>query len=212
MPDRFPGYDVMRKRDTPSFNDVTRRVLDARLAVPNEPRHFSPEEFAVVAAVAARLVPQDGGRPAVPVAALVDHKLTTGRSDGYRATGMPREAEAWRRGLRALDAEAREAHGAGFAALPPDQQDALLRRMEADELTHEAWGGMPPKTFFKQRLGHDIVMAYYSHPESWNQIGWGGPASPRGYVRMGYDDRDPWEAAEAKPGEEDRARRENRRV
>lgn len=204
MPDRFPGYDVMRKRDTPSFNDVTRRVLDARLAVPNQPRHFSPEEFAAVAAVAARLVPQQPGRPAVPVAALVDHKLATGRSDGFRGAGMPREDEAWRRSLRALDAEAKQAYGAGFAALPPDQQDALLRRMEAGE--------MPPKTFFKQRLGHDIVMAYYSHPGSWNQIGWGGPASPRGYVRVGYDERDPWEAAEAKPGEEDRARRENRRV
>ena len=212
MPDRFPGYDVMRKRDTPSFNEATRRALDARLAIPNQPRHFSPEEFAVVAAVAARLVPQDGGRPAVPVAALVDHKLHTGRSDGFRGAGMPREAEAWRRGLQALDAEARDAHGAGFAALPPDQQDALLRRMESGELTHDAWGGMPCKTFFKQRMGHDIVLAYYSHPESWNQIGWGGPASPRGYVRMGYDERDPWEAAEAYPGEEQRARRENRRV
>ena len=212
MPDRFPGYDVMRKRDTPSFNEATRRALDARLAVPDQPRHFSPEEFAVVAAVAARGVPPPPGPPAGAVAALVDHKLVTGRSDGFRGTGMPREAEAWRRGLQALDTEAREAHGAGFAALPPDQQDALLRRMEVGELTHEAWGGMPCKTFFKQRLGHDIVMAYYSHPESWNQIGWGGPASPRGYVRMGYDERDPWEAAEAKPGEEDRARRENRHV
>lgn len=202
----------MRKRDPPSFNDVTCRALDARLALPNQPRHFSPEEFAAVAAVAARLVPQQPGRPAVPVAALVDHKLATGRSDGFRRAGMPREDEAWRRGLQALDAEAQEAHGAGFAALLPDQQDALLRRMEAGELTHEARDGMPPKTFFKQRLGHDIVMAYYSHPESWNQIGWGSPASSRGYVRMGYDDRDPWDAAEAKPGEEDRARRENRRV
>ncbi len=211
MHERFPGYDVMSKRDTPSFNEATRRVLDARLAIPDQPRHFSPEEFAVVAAVAARLVPQGGG-PAVPVAALVDHKLATGRSDGFRGAGMPRDGEAWRRSLLALEAEAQQAHGAGFAALLPDQQDALLRRMEAGELTHEAWGGMPARTFFKQRLGHDIVLAYYSHPESWNQIGFGGPASPRGYVRMGYDERDPWEVAEAQPGGEERARRENRRV
>ena len=46
---------------------------------------------------------------------------------------------------------------------------------------------MPPKTFFPQRMAHDIVMAYYSHPTSWNEIGWGGPASPRGYVRMDFD-------------------------
>ena len=54
--------------------------------------------------------------------------------------------------------------------------------------------------------------AYYAHPTAWNEIGFGGPASPRGYVRMGFDRRDPWEAAEAKPGDEAAARRENRRV
>ena len=42
--------------------------------------------------------------------------------------------------------------------------------------------------------------------------GFGGPANPRGYVRMYYDRRDPWEAAEAKPGDEDKARKENQRA
>ena len=37
-------------------------------------------------------------------------------------------------------------------------------------------------------------------PTAWSEIGWGGPASPRGYVRMDFDERDPWEAAEAKDG------------
>jgi hypothetical protein len=69
--------------------------------------------------------------------------------------------------------------------------------MKDGGLKHSAWDGMSPAHFFKQRLLHDIVMAYWSHPIAWNEIGWGGPASPRGYVRMGYDERDPWEAAEA---------------
>ena len=43
-------------------------------------------------------------------------------------------------------------------------------------------------------------------------MGFGGPASPRGYVRMELDRRDPWEAAEAKPGGESRALRENKHV
>jgi hypothetical protein len=75
-----------------------------------------------------------------------------------------------------------------------------------------AWGDMPAAVFFKERLAHDILGAYYSHPTSWNEIGFGGPASPRGYVRMGADRRDPWEAAEAEPGDEDAAREENGRV
>ena len=46
-------------------------------------------------------------------------------------------------------------------------------------------------------------------PTAWNEIGFGGPASPRGYVRMDFDRRDPWEAAEAKPGAEAEARKAN---
>jgi hypothetical protein len=45
----------------------------------------------------------------------------------------------------------------------------------------------------------DITHAYYAHPTAWNEIGFGGPASPRGYARMGLDRRDPWEAPRAQP-------------
>jgi hypothetical protein len=37
---------------------------------------------------------------------------------------------------------------------------------------------------------------YYSHPAAWSEVGFGGPASPRGYVRIGFNTRDPWEAKE----------------
>jgi hypothetical protein len=56
------------------------------------------------------------------------------------------------------------------------------------------------------------VLAYYSHPTAWSEIGFGGPASPRGYVRMGFNRRDPWEAAEARDDDEAAAPRENKRV
>jgi hypothetical protein len=66
--------------------------------------------------------------------------------------------------------------------------------------------------FFAKRLLPDIVMSYYAHPTAWNEIGFGGPASPRGYVRMGFGRCDPWEAAEDKPGYEAEVARENSRV
>jgi len=30
-----------------------------------------------------------------------------------------------------------------------------------------------------------ILAAFYSHPWAWNEIGYGGPAYPQGYMRMG---------------------------
>jgi hypothetical protein len=68
------------------------------------------------------------------------------------------------------------------------------------------------KLFFEHRVIPDITHAYYAHPVAWNEIGFGGPASPRGYVRMGLDRRDPWEAVEATSGESANARRKNLRV
>jgi hypothetical protein len=115
-------------------------------------------------------------------------------------------------GLKALDAEARVRFGARFHELGAWAQDTLLKLAEAGELTDAAWDGMPSKLFFHQRVLADVVKAYYAHPTAWNEIGWGGPASPRGYVRMDFDRRDPWEAAEAKPGHEDEAFEENLRV
>jgi hypothetical protein len=41
MTDRYPGYDVLAKRWTESWNETTRQVIDQRLAVPREPRFFS---------------------------------------------------------------------------------------------------------------------------------------------------------------------------
>ncbi|MGO9996749.1 MAG: gluconate 2-dehydrogenase subunit 3 family protein [Acetobacteraceae bacterium] len=212
MAERYPGYDVLAKRTTPSWNAQTRRVVDQRLAVPREPRFFTADEFRTLDAIAARITPQPAHRPPIPVAALIDDKLMRGRHDGYRAAEMPREPEAWQRGLRAIAAEAEALHGAAFHALDGARQDAVLQRVEAGEAHHQAWRGIPPATFFKQRLLPDIVHAYWSHPTAWSEIGWGGPASPRGYVRMGYDRRDPWEAVEAHDGDGARARRDNRHV
>lgn len=143
---------------------------------------------------------------------MVDEKLYRQRNDGYRRAGMPRDGEAWRRGLKALDGEVKQAFDALFRDLSAEDQDALLVRMERGQLKGPAWGDMSSNTFFKMRLARDIVLAYYAHPTAWSEIGWGGPASPRGYVRMDFNERDPWEAAEFKGGDIELARKKNRRV
>jgi hypothetical protein len=209
---RFPGYDVLSKRWSPSWNEKTREVVTSRLAIGGDPKFFTEEEFQTVVAIAARIVPQPADRQPIPVAALVDDKLHLNKQDGYRLANIPREQEAWRRGLKALDEEARQAFGSGFRELRSQDQDELITRMQGGDLKAAAWGGMDPKNFFKLRMARDIVFAYYAHPTAWSEIGWGGPASPRGYVRMDFNKRDPWEAAEVKGGDVEAALRKNRRV
>jgi hypothetical protein len=38
--------------------------------------------------------------------------------------------------------------------------------------------------------------AFYSHPHAWQEIGFGGPAYPRGYKALGLNGREGWEVPE----------------
>ena len=212
MTPRYPGYDVEAKRETPSWNRPTQEAIDRRLAVPRAPRFFTLDEWTTLEAICDRIMPQPTDRPKAPLPAYVDQKMAENIQDGYRYAVLPPQGEAWRRGLKALDEAAQSAFGGAFHTLLPERQDEVLRRAQVGALTGGAWAGMPCKAFFEHRLLPDITHAYYATPTAWSEIGFGGPASPRGYVRMALNRRDPWEAVEAKPGDEAKAERENRRV
>ncbi|SAL85485.1 hypothetical protein AWB74_07320 [Caballeronia arvi] len=209
---RYPGYDVMTKRDTPSWDEVTRNVIDERLTTPDDPHFFDVVQWRALCALCACIVSRNQQRPTVPVAALVDARLEKNTGDGYRDARLPPMRDAWRIGLRALDAESRARHELPFASIDDDARHALLIDMQQGKLDRTEWEGMPSAVFFAERVLHDICGMYYAHPQVWSEIGFGGPANPRGYVRMVANRRDPWEAAEATPGHEDAAQSENRRV
>ncbi len=54
---------------------------------------------------------------------------------------------------------------------------------------------MPVERFW-MLLVQDCVEAYYSHPFAWDEIGFGGPAYPRGYMRLERGEAEPWEVEE----------------
>ena len=200
MADRFPGYDVLAKRDTPSWNDQTRAVVDQRLALPEAGDVLTAQQVATLRALADRVVPQPRHRPPVNTVAILLDKLASDAGDGYRHHLLPPLREAWRQGLDALGREAQARHHAPFASLDAGELDALLGDVEDGKVGVECWGDLPPRVFWNWRMLPDLVTAYYAHPSAWSAMGFGGPASPRGYVRLAADRRDPWEAVEADDG------------
>ncbi|MBV8614031.1 MAG: gluconate 2-dehydrogenase subunit 3 family protein [Acetobacteraceae bacterium] len=197
---RFPGYSTLAKRDTPSWNDATRKAVETRVYQPPPRRFFTEDEFAILQMVCDRIVPQPGPREdKVPIANFIDQKMAENHGDGYRPEGEPTMQEMWRRGLRAIDAEARLRFQAPFTELPGGRQDDLLRIVQNEEVRAPEWAGVPVKSFFRSRVQHDTTTYYYGNPRGWDEMGFGGPASPRGYVRMGFDRHDPWDAIEEKP-------------
>ena len=147
-PTRYPGYDVLNKRNSVSWDAVTRTVIDERLATVPEPRFFDAGQWRTAIALCDCIVAQPQDRPAVPVAAMLDTKLLENSGDGYRNAKLPPLREAWQRGLAAMDAESAQAHGAAFADISAPQQRALITRMQQGELQLDAWQGMPPALFF----------------------------------------------------------------
>lgn len=194
----YPTYDVLQKWDSPSFNERTRDVLRRRLHAVPERRFFTPDEWAFMEAICARLVPQADRDEPVPITPWVDERLHDNKGEGFRHDGMPPLRDAWRKGLAGIAGEARRRHGRGFVELSGGLQDAVLKAVQQGDVEQALFGGVPVKLFFSDVLLKTVVGIYYAHPAAWSEIGFGGPASPRGYVRLGLDRRDPWEADEAK--------------
>lgn len=191
----YPNYDVLAKQQGPSWDDTTRRVITKRLTQVPSRRFFSQEEWELLEAVCARLVPQpDRSLEPVPIVPWVDEKLYRNEGDGYRYEEMPPMRDAWRLGLEGVQREAQSRHDVGFALLAVDRQDEILAAIQCGDVTAATWQRLPPKRFFRNLLLNTVVAIYYSHPFAWSESGFGGPASPRGYVRLEADRRDAWEA------------------
>jgi hypothetical protein len=121
-------------------------------------------------ALVARLLPSDDSD--VDLAAFVDTHADDPVGRGDRGPGVPPIGELLRQGLDVL-AEC------GFADLPIDDQDALIRRMRRGEADAEL--GVPAKEFV-DRLLTKVLAGYLAHPATWERIGFNGPAFPEGYA------------------------------
>lgn len=184
----FPGYDVVGNADT--WDPQTARVVLARLKASGPLRFFTKPEALIAEALLDRLLAQ-AKEPKIPVLQMVDARLADGILDGYRYEDMPTDAEAWQQSLSAIDALAHEQLGRGFRQLGEKEQNHLLEQVA----TADRLGRLPAQRVFSLWLRYGC-WAFFSHPWAWNEIGYGGPAYPRGYKNMGLGRREPWEVAE----------------
>src|SRR5207248_2360067 len=136
------------------------------------------------------------GEPRIPVLRFVDDALHARRGPGFRYDGMPDDREVWFRVACGLDEAAAERGADGYAALPPSQRHELVARLSKGELHGGVWDTMPLNRAWLVTTAA-IVTVFYAHPWAWNEIGFGGPSYPRGYMRLSAGQREPWEGREA---------------
>jgi hypothetical protein len=198
----YPDYEVMAPdKWAHDWDEKTRRLVLDRIRNVPERSFFSEGQFALLEAICARLLPQDD-RPEelrIPIVPFIDQQLARGGGDGYRYEDMPWDPEAYRLGLQGIDQASQSMFGGkNFTELDEPRQDEVLAALEKGDPPGDLWRQLPAQRIFKMIM-RDAVEMYYSHPAAWNEVGYSGPASPRGHVRLSLGKRDPWEAAEQRP-------------
>lgn len=187
MRGRYPDYDVLGSAE--HWDSVTRRTVLERVADVPPIRFFTDRQERTLRAFCDVVMCQDS-EPRVPVLEMIDAKLHDGKLDGFRHHDMPPDTETWRHVAANLDSSARE-YGCeeGFAGAGPEIQHEIVERFSKGELDWE----LPVEKAWSVVM-RGVLSEFYSHPWAWNEIGFGGPAYPRGYARLGAGQREHWEA------------------
>jgi hypothetical protein len=197
QPGYYPGFSTIRQQQF--WDAATRDLVLSRVRDVPPIRFFSDQELPLVTAIVNRLIPQDDREEAfrVPIVPQMDKKLYEDRLPGYRYEDMPPQREAMRLGLQGIEAIAAHLFGRAFPDLQPDQQDEVLLTLHDGEppAGKPIWKQVSAVHFWVQIL-NDAIEAYYAHPYAWDEIGFGGPAYPRGYFRLNFGEPEPWEVEE----------------
>jgi hypothetical protein len=193
MHGRYPDYNVLDEQE--HWDEATRRVVMQRVERTPPIRFFTQAEVATLGVFCDLVMAQDR-EPKIPVLNMVDAKLFSGELDGFRYADMPDDRETWRRLAVGLDAAARQ-HGADtFLDASEDVQTRVVEALAKGTLHGQVWDELPAGKTWKV-VSRAILSAFYSHPWAWNEIGFGGPAYPRGFARLGVGQRESWEGAPA---------------
>lgn len=194
QPGYYPGWDVMSQRAY--WDAATRKLVDERMGPSKPIRFFTEAEAATMTAVLDRILPQEDRLPVQRIALLppLDTRLFENRIEGYRYDDMPSDQQAYRWAAEAFEAMAKEAYGMGFIQLTVISQELLLKSLHDGQpvAAKELWKRMNVDRFWTL-LVSDACSAYYAHPWAWNEVGFGGPAYPRGYMRLEEGEAEPWE-------------------
>ena len=197
QPGYYPGFSTLGQKNY--WDAATRDVVLERVHRTLPIRFFTKDEAKTMRSIVSRLIPQEDRVPErrIDILGPIDERLFVNRIEGYRYIDMPPDQEAYRIAVRAFDKMARSLHRRPFHELPIYEQEKLIRSVhDAKPLAaRDEWSKLNIERFWGL-LVSDCCRAYYAHPWAWDEIGFGGPAYPRGYMRLEDGEAEPWEVEE----------------
>ena len=197
QPGYYPGFHTLAQQNY--WDEATREVVLDRVNHVPPIRFFDSQQAKLLEVICGSILPQDDREEGyrIPIAPQIDRRLFENSSDGYRFEDMPADREAFTLGLKAIDEMSVEEFEKPFIELETRPQEELLQSIHDGKPlpANPIWQRMPAHRFWLL-LVQDCIDAYYSHPWAWDEIGFGGPAYPRAYMRLERGEPEPWEVEE----------------
>lgn len=191
----YSNFNVMDQKD--HWDAHTRKIVEKRVEGETTKGFncLSREEAHTLFELCSILL--DDPRP--PVLFFVIHhfdkKLSSDIGEAQRKKGVPKESTLIREGLHLLDEVCTRQHDVKFTEIKNEKtKKQLVNEMMQGTLSLQSGEDSVPTKDFIKKVFSEAVGAYYSHPDVWSEIGYAGPAYPRGYVRSELGHTDPWEA------------------
>lgn len=187
----YPDFDLLN--DINEWDEHTREIVIKRLGPFGPYKFFNADEAKIIKSITQVLIADDREAILNYIITHYDQLLVSPIGEGQRALNVPTKDLLVRQGLQSLQYYCRNKFGKDFYELDVSQKISILKELEQGAVEDFSFAEVPPREFFNN-LKTNVVSAYYSHPTVWSEIGYGGPAYPRGYVRIELGLTDPWEA------------------
>jgi hypothetical protein len=193
VPNRYNrDFDVLRESE--EWDKETREVVLGRVSTPPAALTLRQHEVDTLTALCGVLLGDDR----VPILQFVidhfDTKMRINTGESQRKLGMPPFPILVHKGMDSLNGYTIAKQGQEFAHLSPQTQWEIINLLIVNPAPFQLGNVQIQSKDFLSSIHAEAVSAYYSHPTVWSDIGYAGPAYPRGYVRIERGLRDPWEA------------------
>ena len=122
----------------------------------------------------------------INIGRIINQNLSD-KKEGVRYGDDPWRGQFYKDGLALAAADFLKSTGKDFFSADDKEIGEYIEKIMKNEN-----GDARVKRFIAKVLS-DAALIYYSYPESWNKIGFPGPAYPEGYAYLGCGEAEKWE-------------------
>lgn len=186
----YPTYDVISEKN--EWDSVTQEVIQNRTH-PREGNVLTHEMKRSLQAYAKSLFPSHVGEQTLSISMILDHRLTENRLKSYPKDSLQSKEEIILHGLEHAEDECVVYDHKPFFQMSDEERLKKILSWKHQLGEESIWTNVTCDLFYTT-LTSELLKIIYSDPSVWSNIGYGGPAYPRGYYAFGPKQFDSWEA------------------